>query len=77
MNKSFLMLPASLLMLTAAIDCNQAKSQSDNALVEAIDSAAWQNSTWISVADAPVVTGEITGGNERAADGASWFLTTL
>lgn len=77
MNKSFLMLPASLLMLTAAIGCNQAKSQSDNALVEAIDSAAWQNSTWISVADAPVVTGEITGGNERAADGASWFLTTL
>ena len=43
---------------------------------EALDASAWNESTWISAADAPVVTGSIGGKNERAADGASWFLST-
>lgn len=77
MNKSALILSASILMLATVLGCTRTKSQSVHVLTEPIDSAAWQNSTWISAADAPVVTGKITGDNERAADGASWFLTTL
>lgn len=44
---------------------------------DALNSDLWNNSQWISAADAPVVTGSIGGANERAADGASWFLTTV
>ena len=43
---------------------------------DALPSEAWQQSQWISVADAPVVTGTIHDGT-RAADGANWFMTTL
>ena len=44
--------------------------------VEALDDSAWDCSTWISAADAPVVTGLIKGKNIRSADGASWFVST-
>ena len=43
-------------------------------LIPALDGALWEKSEWISAADAPVITGKIVGGNERAADGASWFV---
>lgn len=43
----------------------------------ALDNSVWNSSEWISAADAPVVTGHITGDNERAADGASWFMATI
>lgn len=43
---------------------------------DALDDSAWKASEWISVVDAPVVTGTIHDGS-RAADGASWFLSTL
>lgn len=43
---------------------------------QALEPSAWEVSTWISVADAPVVT-ERAGGIKRAADGASWFLSTV
>ena len=46
-------------------------------LTGALDPSAWSVSKWISVADAPVVTGPIRGDNERAADGASWFTSTV
>ena len=43
---------------------------------EALDS--WEGSEWISAADAPVVTGLVnTKVNRRAADGASWFLSSV
>ena len=45
--------------------------------IAALDNAAWKNSAWISAADAPVATGSIGGTNERAADGASWFVSTV
>lgn len=35
----------------------------------------WQESVWISARDAQVVTGEVKDGS-RAADGASWFVST-
>ena len=45
---------------------------------EALDASAWESSQWISVVDAPVVTGK-TGDmqNNRAADGASWFVSVV
>lgn len=44
---------------------------------QALDDSAWECSQWISVADAPVVTGIITPDNERAADGAGWFVSRI
>ena len=45
---------------------------------DALDASAWESSEWISAVDAPVVTGK-TGDmqNNRAADGASWFVSTI
>lgn len=45
--------------------------------IEALPSSSWDSSEWISAADAPVVTGAIEGDNQRAADGASWFMSTI
>ena len=42
-------------------------------LTEPLSDAAWQQSAWISAADAPVITGTVNDGT-RAADGASWFV---
>ena len=36
--------------------------------------AAWNNSKWISVKNAPVVKGR---NQERAADGANWFVSNI
>ena len=43
---------------------------------DALDNQAWDASTWISVVDAPVVTDTVFDGT-RAADGASWFVSTV
>ena len=44
---------------------------------DALDSSAWNESVWISAADAPVVEGKIEKGNRASAPGASWFVLTL
>ena len=44
--------------------------------VSALDASAWDASSWISVVDAPVVEGTVNDG-ARAADGASWFVSTV
>ena len=41
---------------------------------EALDCSVWESSQWISAVDAPIATGKDV---KRAADGASWFLSTL
>ena len=41
---------------------------------DALDASAWDASTWISAVNAPVVTERV---GDRAADGASWFLSTI
>ena len=41
-----------------------------------LDPSAWSTSVWLSAADAPVVT-EQAGKAFRAADGASWFMSTV
>lgn len=38
--------------------------------------SAWSAAEWISAANAPVFTGQVPG-NGRAADGASWFMSTI
>lgn len=43
---------------------------------EALDASSWDASVWISAADAVVVDGPVTG-DTRAADGASWFVSTV
>ena len=43
---------------------------------EALDASSWDASVWISAADAAVVDGPVTG-DTRAADGASWFVSTV
>ena len=45
--------------------------------VQALDASDWNQSVWISAADAPVLKGRIDGNNCRAADGASCFATTM
>ena len=41
---------------------------------DALPEQAWDTSIWISAQDAQVVTGKIKKGNERSADGTSWFV---
>ena len=57
-----------------AVSCTTPMPQSVGKRTEALDGSAWQCSKWISAADATVVTEK---GAKRAADGASWFLTTI
>ena len=57
--------------------CGTPTSDSVGVRVEALDKSAWLESEWISAANAPVVEGRVWGKNERAADGSSWFVTTL
>ncbi len=57
--------------------CSTARTTSAGKRTDALNDSLWNFSEWISVADAPVITGKITGTNERAADGASWFVSTV
>ena len=60
----------------ALASCSTGKTNG-GVLTSALDDQAWSASQWISAKDAPVVTGAIGGANERAADGASWFVSSL
>ena len=64
-----------MIMMLSVSACVQRQTVSVNQHL--VDEAAWESSIWISAADAPVVTGAIRGKNFRAADGASWFVSTL
>ncbi|MCR4568894.1 MAG: alpha-L-rhamnosidase N-terminal domain-containing protein, partial [Bacteroidales bacterium] len=45
---------------------------------DALEDSVWEASAWISAVEAPVITGKVNGReNYRAADGASWFLSTV
>lgn len=64
---------AALAMVTA---CGTADRKNVGTLIGALDDNAWKSSEWISVVNAPVVTGTVNDG-ARAADGASWFVSTV
>ena len=44
--------------------------------VSTLPAEAWKESEWLCVADAPEVKGRVND-HTRAADGASWFVTTI
>ena len=47
-------------------------------LADPLVDEAWDCSQWISAADAPIVTGAVhSATNCRAADGSSWFVSTV
>ncbi len=56
--------------------CTQAPKGPAGSLTDPLADDAWNVSQWISVVDAPVVTEKIKDGS-RAADGASWFVSTV
>ena len=67
---SFL-LAAALLAVSA---CPLQKEKTVGSFTKALPDDAWDASVWISVVDAPVVTGKVDDVSCRAADGASWFV---
>ena len=70
--KNYFLTILSSLMLVAC--CGETLVASVGTRTDALDDAAWAESQWISAVNAPVVTGK---GSKRAAEGASWFLSTV
>ena len=62
-------------MMLVMVGCVADKAQQVT-LSEPLADSSWETSQWISAANAPVVEGIVQDGT-RAADGASWFLTTV
>lgn len=67
---------AIMAMAASVMACSTNGTNEAGHRTEALDNAAWEVSSWISAADAPVVTGTVHDGT-RAADGASWFVSTI
>ena len=63
-------------MALTLVSCGT-KNADNVKLTDSLDNDAWTVSQWISAADAPVVTGIVTDADCRAADGASWFVSSL
>lgn len=76
MNKKSHVLVAGGLVLGLALLVGACSPKSAVALTDALDSSVWAQSEWISATNAPIVT-DIVRDDVRAADGASWFLTTV
>lgn len=55
---------------------NVEQSKGEIFCTEGLGDSVWSTSKWISVVDAPVVQGHVVDGT-RAADGASWFVTSV
>lgn len=70
--KNYFLTILSSLMLVAC--CGETTVSSVGTRIDALGDAAWAESQWISAVNAPVVTEK---GAKRAADGASWFLSTV
>lgn len=79
--KRYLTLQLLLILVLSVFVCTSCSSSDENKeygkKTESLDPSVWKYSNWISVADAPVVTGAITGDNERAADGSAWFVAEV
>ena len=67
--KNFAIGLATTFMIVPGVADAYGKNGKAGVRIDAIQESAWDCSEWISVADAPVVTGPIGGANERAADG--------
>jgi len=67
---------AAIVLVAVAACGKQAAGPVAGTKTEALDGSAWDVSQWISAVDAPVQTGP-AGEVYRAADGASWFVSTV
>ena len=56
--------------------CNRHDMEAIGSRTSALDNSSWAASEWSSAVDAPVVSIPVMDG-ERAADGASWFVSTV
>ena len=72
--KIFILAVVSAFML---LSCGSTVSGPVGRRTEALDQSSWESSVWISAADAQVVTEYVPDERWLAADGASWFVTTL
>lgn len=52
------------------------KSSKEVFRIDSLNDSCWQSSLWISVTNAPVVKEKVYDGT-RAADGTSWFMSTV
>lgn len=78
MTKKLIKLFVAAFAAASAMACGSSLPSEVGVRTDALDDAAWNESIWISAADAPVVTGAVRDpDNNRAADGASWFVSTL
>ena len=72
-----ILIPAAILLLSPCSTDAAGRRNPGGKLTDALPDSLWKCSEWISVADAPVVTGRVEGFNERAADGAGWFVAKV
>ena len=63
-----------VMVLLLFVTCCSSSTVEVGTRISALDDSAWRVSKWISVVDAPVATKDNNG---RAADGASWFVSTV
>ena len=63
-----------VMVLLLFVTCCSSSTVEVGTRISAPDDSAWRVSKWISVADAPMAAKDNNG---RAADGASWFLSTV
>ena len=71
--RKMMLLAAAAAVLAA---CGTKVSEPVGKRADALDASAWDVSQWISVVDAPVKVWD-EDSDDRAADGANWFLSTV
>jgi len=67
----------SIVAFSLSLGCLHSEAAEKGRRTDALESTIWNQSEWISAANAPVVTGPINESNERSADGASWFVSKI
>ena len=67
----------SIVAFSLSLGCLHSEAAEKGRRTDALESTLWNQSEWISAANAPVVTGPINESNERSADGASWFVSKI
>ena len=71
---SFLTSLATTIVAFFLVCCSSNTTTECSKRTEALDASAWEVSKWISAVDAPVIEKRT---DDRAADGASWFVTII
>ncbi len=67
----------SIVAFSLSLGCLHSEAAEKGRRTDALESTLWNQSEWISAANAPIVTGPINESNERSADGASWFVSKI